>query len=204
MWPTARALLIDLDGVMRHWDPGNDARAEAEAGLPSGALRAAAFAPDLLMPAITGRVSDQQWRQSVAEHLGARYPEADAALAVRLWSEPCGRVDATVVALVARCRAHVPAVLVTNATTRLPLDLARLGLDNAFDSIINSAQVGIAKPAPGIFAEALRRVQVSASEALFVDDAPANVAAAAGAGLQAHVYRGAEDLSALFTRYGWM
>ncbi len=58
-----RAVLTDLDGVLRIWDAHNFARAEAASGLPAGALRAAAFAPDLLEPAITGRVSDGGWRE---------------------------------------------------------------------------------------------------------------------------------------------
>lgn len=192
--PDLRALLIDLDGVIRHWDPENATHAEAEAGLPPGAIRRAAFSPELLTPAITGRVSDEQWRQAVQDRLRGEYPAADAALAVRLWSEPCGRVDGAALALITQCRAKARAILVTNATTRLSRDLARLGLGSAFDSVVNSSEVGSAKPDQTIFTEALRRAGVAAEAALFVDDSPANVAAASALGLHGHLHAGADDL----------
>ncbi len=195
--PAIRALLIDLDGVVRRWDPANDARAEAAAGLPPGALRRAAFAADLLRPAITGAVTDEQWRRQVLARLRAEHPHADTEIAVRLWSESCGAVEPAVLDLVIPCRTKVRVVLVTNATTRLGADLARLGLATAFDHVVNSSAVGSAKPDARIYMEALGRAAVPAQEALFVDDAEANVAAAAALGMQTHWYRGADELAQL-------
>jgi len=57
-----QALLIDLDGVVRLWDPQLDLAIEQECGLSPGALRQAAFAPDLLA-AITGHSRDEEWRR---------------------------------------------------------------------------------------------------------------------------------------------
>jgi len=57
-----RAVLVDLDGVLRLWPP-NDHALEASHGLPPGALRAPAFAPERLEPAIRGHCTDAAWRQ---------------------------------------------------------------------------------------------------------------------------------------------
>ena len=38
-------------------------------------------------------------------------------------------------------RRRAPVVLVTNATTRLDADLARLALDGAFTAVVNSARL---------------------------------------------------------------
>jgi len=47
-------VVVDLDGVLRRWDPGVLAGAEAAFGLPAGALGEVAFAPALLSAAVTG------------------------------------------------------------------------------------------------------------------------------------------------------
>ena len=54
-----RALLIDLDGLIRIWD-GSDAKAvEERFDLPVGTIPRTAFAPDLLIQAVTaGRSLD--------------------------------------------------------------------------------------------------------------------------------------------------
>ena len=49
------AVLTDLDGVVRSWDPDIVKQAEISAGLPRDALLNTAFEPDLLLRATTGR-----------------------------------------------------------------------------------------------------------------------------------------------------
>jgi putative hydrolase of the HAD superfamily len=58
-------------------------------------------------------------------------------------------------------------------------------LDELFDDVVDSSQVGIRKPDVAIFALACERLGVEPSSALFVDDHPGNVAGAEAAGLQA-------------------
>ena len=53
-----KALLIDLDGVIRLWPATQDADAEIAVGLPDGAIKRVAFAADLLLPAITEQQSE--------------------------------------------------------------------------------------------------------------------------------------------------
>lgn len=62
--------------------------------------------------------------------------------------------------------------------------LARHGIDRHFSAIVVSAEVGRRKPHPAIFAEALRRLDVPAAEALFVGDTHAeDVVGALAAGM---------------------
>jgi putative hydrolase of the HAD superfamily len=62
--------------------------------------------------------------------------------------------------------------VVSNWDTRLRRISAGLGLDRLVDFMVISAEVGIRKPDPGIFHEALRRAGVEASEAIHVGDLP--------------------------------
>ena len=196
-----RALLIDLDGVVRLW-PREDTDLEKLHGLPHGALRATAFEPKLILDAIEGRISDEQWRQTIESRLLHKYPKAAVSAAVRFWSQPHGEVNDPVLNLVRDVRRKAPVVLVTNATSRLEQDLKALDLLSQFDAIINSSVVQSAKPNANIYAAALAAAGVTATDALFVDDQAINVAAAARLGINTHHFTSYEAMSAHLVAVG--
>src|SRR2546430_1558963 len=137
-----RALLCDIDGVLRHWDWSAVDELERQLGAPAGALRAAAFAPERLLPAITGEVTDEQWRVGIAGVLApAGGSTVRAADLVARWSAGAGRIDGEVLELLVEVQRTRPVVLVTNATTRLERDLARLGVAAAIRLVVNSSGV---------------------------------------------------------------
>lgn len=200
--PAVRALLIDLDGVLRLW-PDDDAALERAYGVPVGSLRAAAFAPALLEPAIRGATTHAQWLDAAAARIAALAPQADAAALVAAWSAPeAARLNRPVLDLVRRVRRRMPVLLLSNATSRLRRDLEALGIADAFDAVVNSSEVGAIKPEPAIFAHALARLGVAAETALFVDDTAGNVEAACALGLRAERYVGVEALHAWLHAHG--
>lgn len=76
--------------------------------------------------------------------------------------------------------------VISNWGFRLPRLLARLGLGDAFQAIVASADVRSEKPEPRIFQEALTRTATEPSLALHVgDDERNDLEGARGAGLQA-------------------
>lgn len=182
-----RGLLCDLDGVVRLW-PASVVAAEDTAGLPRGSILKMAFAADLLPLAVTGRISDDAWRQEVTNRLQAAYPEADARAAVAAWSASPRVINQPVLDLLRQRR--VPVALVTNATTRLPQDLAALGLEAEFDHVINSSVIGVAKPDPGIFPAALQALVLPADQVLFVDDDAGHVAGVISLGIAGYQFQG--------------
>lgn len=195
-------LLVDLDGVLRLWSMENDVRAEQVTGLPPGAIRESAFANDVLLPAITGRISDEQWRQLVVERLRCKHPGVDVERAVQLWSEPSGEVNESVRALIQACRQKARIALVSNATSRLPRDLALLGLLPLFDHVINSSAVGSPKPEARIFAAALDVLGAEARDTFFIDDNRENVSAAESLGIAGHCFSTAEALREALNAHG--
>lgn len=188
-----RVLFIDLDGVLRRWNQPESA-IEAAHSLPAGELRRIAFDPELLQPAITGVITDEAWRERIAERLQALFELNDAHAAVRAWSAPLGEVDRDVLAVLDALASALRLVLITNATTRLPSDLRALGITDRFDRIINSSAVGVAKPAREIYELALRLEGVGAQDALYVDDSAANIAAASALGIRSHLFVDAAGL----------
>lgn len=196
------ALLCDVDGVVRLWDDSMQ-RIDARFGLGSGTLADIAFRPDLLSPAVTGAISDAEWRAAVAVELaGHTGSRQRAERAVATWSAYVGRVDDAVVKILASARASVHVVLVSNATTRLHDDLTRLGVLDAVDSVISTADLGIAKPDPRVYLSVADRFGLTPDRCLFVDDTPVNVEAAQRAGMTGVVFQDAQQLRRILRKSG--
>jgi putative hydrolase of the HAD superfamily len=56
-------------------------------------------------------------------------------------------------------------------------------VDDLFDTVVDSCQVGVRKPDPRIFQLALDALDVSPAQAVMVDDAPGNIAGARALGM---------------------
>jgi 2-haloacid dehalogenase len=70
-------------------------------------------------------------------------------------------------------------------------------LDAWFDVVIVSAEVRCVKPDPRMYRLCLTRLEVESAQALFVDDRPENVAAAAGLGMRTVHFTGEDPVGAL-------
>jgi putative hydrolase of the HAD superfamily len=192
----ARALLIDLDGVLRRWDPSSASAAEEAYGLEPGVLLRTAMSWDLLRPAVSGEMTDAEWMGLVASRLPL--PEAEATAAVTRWQSDRGSVDEAVLGLVRDVRAAgLPVGLATNATDRLRPDLESLGLAGEFDLILSSWEMKIHKPAPEFFSRACAALGLQPPWVLFVDDDDRAVRGARAGKLLAYRWTGDHGLSYL-------
>jgi HAD superfamily hydrolase (TIGR01509 family) len=79
----------------------------------------------------------------------------------------------------------VKAALISNCSHATRPIVDRLGLTEEFDEILLSFEVGMHKPDPGIYQEALHRLgDVAPGDAVFVDDQPAYCDGAAALGIE--------------------
>ncbi|HEY8547512.1 MAG TPA: transcription antitermination factor NusB [Acidimicrobiales bacterium] len=189
------AVIIDLDGVIRHWDNEAMPALERELGLPAGAITGAAFDPVRLDRAMRGVLTAEEWYAEI----GATVAEAHGVDAERIataFSEIGWSIDESVVDLVAEVRrlAQVPVVLLSNASTRLLDDLLVSGIASSFDAIVSSADIGSPKPDPKAFMAAVEAAGAEPERCLFVDDTPENVAGARALGLRALQFEDVESL----------
>ena len=189
-----RVVLTDLDGVVRRWPATQFSSVEDAHGLPRGSMARAAFHETLLTDAITGVVTDAEWRRRIALRLGTQFGPAASAAAVAEWSMSAGEVQTGTLDVLQSARTAVPLGLVSNATTRLAADLTRLRIADAFDFIVNSSAIGCHKPSACFYEHALRRCGCTREQVFFVDDRPDNVAGAAAFGFQAHLFRDTNTL----------
>lgn len=202
-WDGVRAVVFDMDGVLRHWT-GERVRAfEEHHGLPAGAVTDVAFAQPLLDEAMTGTRSAEEWADEIARRLVADHPTLDVPSCVEMWLEPDWRVDADMVDVVERLRdAGTTTALFSNASTHLEADLETIGIRHLFEVVANSSRLGLAKPAVAAFEAVAARIGLPPHALLFVDDRDENVAGAVAAGWHAVLMRGTGPFGAVLRRLG--
>ncbi|MCK9870295.1 HAD family phosphatase [Nocardiopsis dassonvillei] len=176
-----RAALFDLGGVILHFRGNGRAEAEKKVGLPPGTLRRLAYKEAFAL-ANYGVYTHQEWLEAVRRDLVAAFgPRAGAA--VEVWAKDPGELDEEAVTVLKAVRAQgIQVGILTNNTSGLVEDLARLGFD-AFDTLINSADIGVIKPSPVSYRLAVEAMGVPAEEIFFTDDNHTNVIAARHVGL---------------------
>lgn len=187
-------MLCDLDNVIRFYDTTHLAELERGAGLAEGTTERVAFTPETDLPLLLGAITEQQWVESIVIGLAGQVPEIQARELATALAEAPFRVDNVVVAMLHQVRAHMPLVLVTNATVKLEDDLASLDLADFADHIVSSARVGVAKPDRRIYETAAEQAGVTMDRCLFVDDRLENVEAAVALGMTGVHYREPADL----------
>lgn len=189
----ARALLIDLDGVLRRWDPAPMIAVEVKYGLKPASLLETSMSWDVYRPAMAGEISDAEWMGLVASRLPLDEPEASAAVAE--WQEYRGEVDPQALEFVRGVRAAGRKVgLATNATDRLRGDLDALGLTGEVDLVLSSWEMKTHKPAPEYFEQACLAIGELPKHVLFVDDDDRVIRGARSAGLAGYRWAGTEHL----------
>ncbi|WP_374388714.1 HAD family hydrolase [Streptomyces sp. D2-8] len=191
------AVLCDLDNVIRFYDMAPLAELERAVGLAEGTTAEVAYAPEVDLPLLLGKITKEAWVDSIASELSAQIPLTHARdLGMALADAPF-RADDVVVAMLRRVQGHMPLVLVTNATLELERDLESMGLADLADHVVSSARVGVAKPDRVIYEIAAERAGVAAHRCLFVDDRWENVETAISLGMTGVHYQGPADLQKL-------
>ena len=186
----ARCLLLDLDGVVRHFDRSVADRLEREHDLAPGSLRREAFEHPRGYAAITGELTRSEWTEQVGRAVGS-------IAAAHEWLGTWGTADPVMVAAIERIRASgTPVATLTNGTDTIHRELEACGLTDVFDRVYCSWYLRRAKPDPEVFRMVCADLGVVPAEVAFFDDSPANVAGAREAGLSAAPFENARQVLA--------
>ena len=182
---TYPTVVFDLGNVLIRWDPrpalaAGVGDAEAARLLAAEDFDFAAWnaAQDAGRSFADGVAEVARSHPHWAEHVAAYGPNFAASIT--------GEVEDTVRVLRDLHGAGVPLVALTNwAAETFPHARERFDFLELFDDIVVSGEERVAKPDPAIFAILARRAGRPLTECVFVDDSPANVEAAAAAGMDA-------------------
>ncbi len=190
---TIRAIIFDFGGVLlRTEDPYPRQQLAARLGLPKEKLYHQIFESESARLATIGKVSAEAHWEAVRLALGIGETEFQAARAA-FWAGD--RLDEELIETLRSMRSRYKTALLSNAWD----DLRRVILHNwdisdAFDEMIISAEVGIAKPDHRIFQITVARLGVLPEEAIFVDDFIENIESARAFGLKTIHYLGNQRL----------
>jgi epoxide hydrolase-like predicted phosphatase len=187
-----RAVFWDIGGVIvRTHDWSGRSRWEKQIGLQPHELERIVFSGAMGKQASVGQASaDDVWTW-VLDHLGL--PESDRHSLKHDFFDG-DKVDEELVAFIRSLRPSYLTGVISNAwpETRRWLENEWLIAD-AFDQIVISAEVGVAKPDPRIFHLALDGLEVTPKESVFIDDFDANVKAAREIGIYSIFFRDPEQ-----------
>jgi epoxide hydrolase-like predicted phosphatase len=185
---TIHAVLWDLGGViLRTHDWSGRFRWEKRIGLSPNELEQIVFNGEMGMRATLGQADvDDVWTW-VIQQLNLSEYERDSLSCDFFGSD---RVDETLVEFIRNLRPKHKTGVISNAwpNTRYRIE-KEWCIADAFDHIVISAEVGIAKPDPRIYQLALNGLGVASDEAVFIDDFEVNIEGALAVGMQAIQFR---------------
>lgn len=186
---TIKALILDFGGTlvtMPHDSP-SACRLAGQLGVT----------PEQLMPeilgsadwnrALVGEIDAEECDRRLHARFGLPWEAGQPSLIYRWFADETLSHELLDLAGSLRRPPDFQVAVLSNAATDLEQQILHDKLDilHRFDLVINSARVGVRKPDPAIYYLTLDRLGVAPHQAIFVDDMPENVAAAAGLGIHA-------------------
>jgi 2-haloacid dehalogenase len=185
---STKAAMFDLGGVLIDWDPRYLYRKLLVDEAAVEEFLATVCTPEWNNELDRGR----PFAEGIAE-LTERHPAHAAAIAAyhRRWPEMLAGDIAGAVELLAELRAAgVPLYALTNwSAETFGMARERFEFLSWFDGVVVSGEERIVKPDPRIFRLLLDRFGLDPASTFYVDDSPANVAAALELGLDAVRFR---------------
>lgn len=177
-----RAVIFDLGGVLvRTEDRAPREQLAKSLGMTYEEISHVIFDSESALLATVGKITTQAHWENTRETLKLS-PEEFSRVRVAFWSGDS--LDENLVDYIRFLRPQYRTGLLSNAWDNLrEIIESRWKISDAFDEIIISSEVGVAKPDPRIYHMTLNRLEVAPQEAVFVDDFFENVEAAWSAGL---------------------
>jgi len=178
-----RAVLFDLGGVLVEFD-GTRPLVEMTAGrLNLEDARKFWIHSPAVRRLETGRSSPAEFTEEAMKELGVRMDAQAFLEAFISWEK--GLLPGAP-GLLDEVRPHIlTACLSNNNVLHWDLLRDRFGMDRKFHRCFLSHEIGLIKPDPALFMHVLSVLGMEAEEALFLDDNPEHVQAAAGMGIVA-------------------
>jgi putative hydrolase of the HAD superfamily len=184
--PHINAILFDWGGVFTapRRATSSTRRLEENLNIPEGRLSSKLYDNEYWMKAQIGEITDGEFWRCTLRQFDIFDEQGVAEFKKKLFRGESNRLRTGMIELVRQLKQYYTVVLLTNADDVFrPLLKNKFHVDRLFDHVIISAEVGIAKPDPGIFRKACNIVKVRPGECVFIDDSLANIQGARDVGL---------------------
>ncbi len=188
-------VIFDVGGVLLDWNPGRILEGYYADAAERAAMRAAIFLHADWLELDRGTLSEPGLLQRVAVRAGRPVPELNNLFEVVRESL---QLKADTVALLESLAARrVPLYCLSNMPPGVYAYLRqRFDFWQLFDGIVISGEIQLVKPERAIFEHLLDRYGLAAADTAFIDDHPANIAAAKALGLRAILFQDAQQCAA--------
>ena len=182
MAETIKAVVWDMGGVLlKEMDPRPRQELSQEFQVPLNKLYELVFQSESARKATTGAIGEGDHWKWIFQQLGLN--EADQKrFYTHFWSGD--GLDTQLISFIRELKPRYQTGLLSNAWSgsREALRDSYKCLD-AFDAVIISSEIGLAKPDPAIYLKMLNQLGVEGNETIFVDDLTENVIAAKALGM---------------------
>jgi putative hydrolase of the HAD superfamily len=186
-----RAVLFDLGGVLIPWPrPDYFERWAVRFGVDPTRVRELLFHGADVEAANIGRISAEEYCRRCSDRVSVAEAHVFALLETAFAGEA---LNEPLVEYIRAMSSRVRVGALTNNWSFARANLARCGMAELFEVVINSAEEGVQKPDRRIYEIALERLGLPASEVVFVDDREENVIAARELGMSGIVFRTTEQ-----------
>jgi epoxide hydrolase-like predicted phosphatase len=196
-----QAIIFDIGGVLiRTEDQEPRRRLEERFGLAAGAAEFIVLNSEDGLRTQRGEFTEEEnWRRVQRElNLSA----ADLADFRReFWAGD--KLDTALIDYIRRLHARYQTAIISNAMPGLmTLVNGKYPIADAFDVIVGSGDVKVAKPDPAIYLLTLEKLGRAPSEAIFIDDSLRNIQGAQAVGLHTIHYTRGVDIPAALAAHG--
>jgi epoxide hydrolase-like predicted phosphatase len=186
-----RAVCFDLGGVIIRTEYQAPRERLAERlNMTYEDLNRLVFESDSSRKASLGAITTDEHWDAVARRLGRPVSEAQT---IREEFFAGDLIDRDLLRFIRSIRPWHKTCAISNAWPDMRSYLVENKFDDAFDTLVISAEVGVMKPELKIYRIALEQLKVKSNEAVFVDDMPANVEAARTLGMQGILFESPEQ-----------
>ena len=186
-----KAVIWDIGGViMRTEDQAPRAELAAQLGVTREFLNELVFGGEQGTRAQIGEINQQEIWDYVRSELKlapGEYPD----LRERFFGGDV--LDTQLVDFIRSLKPRFKIGIISNAWSQIADSLVEWGIDDAFEMVVGSGDVGIMKPDPRIFQIALENLSVEPAQAVFVDDFIQNIHGAQALGISAIHFRSREQ-----------
>ena len=186
-----RAVFFDFGGVIQRTEYQSPRQQLAQRfAMEYDDIDRLVFAGPSAAQAALGQISEKEHWQAVARRLKITGDEI-AKVESEFFAGDV--VDVSILNYLRSLRPHYRTGLISNAWSGMREYLVRTKIDDVFDHLTISAEVGLAKPDEKIYLLALEQAEVKAGEAVFVDDVRANIEACEKIGMQGILFKDPHD-----------
>ncbi len=188
-----KAVIFDFGRVISAQKPPSlFASYERDLGLEAGTINTIMFESEVWKDTLSGRMTYDQFWQSIGPSLGLRSPSAIVDFQRRYHGDE--KINQEVAEIIMGLRRRCKLAVLSNAPAGLSHWLADWGILHWFDEVFCSGDEGLVKPDPRTFQTVLRRLAVEPEAAVFVDDTLEHVRAAEALGVQGVLFTSAREL----------